>query len=276
MAVNRSAKVFTNLKLGNSSKVEVKGPEDKQDPYITGCVFTPVGEVVLSDSQNHKIKVLDARQFTVKDTIHLQSRPWDVSVVDDSSVVVTLPDKPELQFLKVSPQLEKGRVIHLEKRCWGVEVVSQKIYLTAHDGMTEGHVVILDMDGNMLRRLGVSSDESYMFKSPFYLTVRPSSSSVYVSDSFKPSLTCLLPDGKVQYEYRDPEISGDRGICVDREGNIMLCGQASDKVQIVTPGGKKHSTLLSNIDSPTVVALNGNQDTLIVGCYGRLLVFKIK
>ena len=175
-------------------------------------------------------------------------------------------------------KLEKGHVIQLDVRCWGVEVVNQKIYLTAHNGMGEGHVLILDMNGSKLQKFGMSSDGTYIFKTPFYLAIGISGN-IYVSDSFKPSLTCLLPDGKVQYEYRDPEISGDRGVCVDREGNAMLCAQASDKIQIVTSGGKKHSTLLSNkehIDSPTVVAFNGNQDTLVVVCYGRLQVFKIK
>ena len=280
MATSKSGKLFTNLKLGSSSTVEVNVPEDKQNPYITGCVFMPTGNVILCDSLNHKLKVLDVRNFAIKGTINMQSRPWDLAVVDDASVVCTLPDgKPELQFMNIYPRFEKGRVIQLGTRCWGVEVVNQKIYLTAHDGMGEGHVLILDMNGNTLRKLGVNSDESYMFKTPFYLTVGLSLGNIYVSDSFRPSLTCLLPNGKVHYEYRDPEVSGDRGVCVDRDGNVMLCAQASDKVQIVTPVGKKHSTLLSDkerIDSPTVVALNDNNDTMIVVCYGRLCVFNIR
>ena len=91
----------------------------------------PTGDVVICDSQSHRMIVLDARKFAIKGRTDMQSRPWGLSGVDDSSVFVTLLNKPGLQFMNLYPKLEKGRVIQLSTRCWGVEVGNKKIYLTA-------------------------------------------------------------------------------------------------------------------------------------------------
>ena len=80
------------------------------------------GDVVLCDCNNKKIKLLNISGF-LTGNVKLSSRPCDASVLDPTRVIVTLPANKQLQVVQVYPQLKPGRVIQLDKTCWGVAVV---------------------------------------------------------------------------------------------------------------------------------------------------------
>ena len=63
----------------------------------------------------------------------LPSYPFDVSVLDSTSVIVTFPGDMKLQVAQVFPQLKPGRVIQLDKECWGVRVVKDQLCVTCYN-----------------------------------------------------------------------------------------------------------------------------------------------
>lgn len=271
------SRLFSTLKVESTNPVDVMLPADETNPEITGCVFIPDGQVILCDARNNRIKILD-HFFTVQKSLHIGSRPWDVSVIDKCSVVVTLPDIQQMQYIQVTPKLEAGRVITFDKRCWGVDVVCQNIYITCHNGSSPGEVRILDIDGNVERSIGLCLHYKHKFGLPFYVTVNAESGKIYVSDRNRYTITCLMRDGSVVYKYCDADLRWPRGMCVDYEDNIIVCGGQSGNVQIITADGKNLSTLLSSRDGipyPACVAYHDNSDTLIIG-YDRLDVIKVK
>ena len=127
-----------------------------------------------------------------------------------------------------------------------IEVVGGTIYVTCHSVYAfDGEVKILDLDGNLKQRLGVNHDGTFMFKLPFFLTVKAKSNRLYISDYLHKQVTCLMSDGTVIYQYTDPELKRPRGVCVDDDDNITICDEASRNLHIVTEAGKKHRILLT-------------------------------
>ena len=160
-------------------------------------------------------------------------------------------------------------MIQLDQMCWGVRVVGSDIYVTCHDG-GEGEVRILDKNGNFRRRLGVNQDNTFIFTEPNHLTVSARSDKIYVSDWGQNKLTCLKTDGTVIFQYMDLELHGPRGVCVDDEDNVMVCGGDSNNIHVVTSDGKKHFVILTSKDGikwPMCVAYRQTDKTLIVGCH---------
>ena len=272
--------VFTYLKFENLKKKKVKISKDKKPPSITGCAFMPDGKVLLTDVENDNLKLLD-KSFTLQDSLDLPSYPWDVSVVNDTTAIITLPYPEQLQYIDVAPRLAAGRVIQLDKRCYGVQVVGSDIYVTCHHYPAgEGEVRILDKNGNMRKRLGVNQDNTFMFTNPHHLTVSARSNKIYVSDRDQHTLTCLKTDGTVIFQYKDPELDGPLGVCVDDEDNVMVCGGESNNLHVVTSDGKKHSVILTSKDGiklPGCVAYRQTDKTLIVGCWenNNIYVFHV-
>ena len=264
-------------KIRSRREVNVKTDEDKHDPWITGCMVMWNGDVVLCDRKNDQIKLLDD-SWTITGRLQLRD-PWDVSVIDSSNVIVSLPYKKQLQKVQVFPKMKTGRTIKLDKNCWGVAVSGQEIY-TCHDGPGQGEVKVLDLQGNIKRRLGINPDGSYLFSSPNYITVSASGEKIFVSDRDTHTITCLRPSGTVIHTYKDDDMRYPTGLACDFRDNVLVCGMASNNVHTIRPDGNKYRNLLTSEDGlrfPYSIAYKESGDTLIVGCNesNKLLLFNL-
>ena len=267
-------KAFKTVLLGRQKElhreVNVRLAGDKNDPEITGCAVMPNGCVVICDHSNDKIKMLDS-SLELKDRINLPY-PWDVSVVDANNVIVTLVSKKQLQYLQIFPSLKAKRVLQLDQMCCGVAVSGDNIYVTCHDGLGVGEVRVLDKQGNIKRRFGVTNTGSILSTGPHYITVSTSGDKVFVSDFSTDTVTCMAMDGSTIYRYMDKDLKGPKGVYCDEGDNVLVCGYGSNNVQMIEAGGKKAGTILSAKDGltePISVAFRESDNTLIVGCHER-------
>ena len=270
---------FTELTVKGSSSVKINMPEDSSCSNITGCTFMPNGDVVLCDWRNSSIKLL-SDTFTIKDSLHLDCQPFDVSPVNSNTVMATIPDKKKLQLIQVMPSLKIDRSINVGRKCLGVQVVEDLIYVTCHNCPGEGEVLILDMNGTVTHRLGQLDKKPPMFSCPRYMTVCSSTRKMFISDWNTATVSCLLSDGTVVYQYKAKELIAPEGVVVDGGGNAIVCGRWSDNVQVIRADGTKCCTLLTSQDGvsrPYTVAYRESDNTLILGCYNNnhLLVYKM-
>ena len=264
-----STKVVLGMKVQSSDQPNVRLDDDKREPYITGCCFMPSGDLVLCDHNNSKLKLLD-RSFKVKASLSLNSKPWSLSVIDNSNVIVTLPNTKQLQYIQLVPHMKVDRVIQLDKKCWDVAVADNEIYVSCHNAPGEGEVRVLDLSGNLKRKLGLNKDGSYQFQSPYYLTVSTTGKKIFVSDLKTSIISCMTPDGNIVYQYKDDDLRYPRALFVDAGDNIFVCGYGSNNVQVITADGRKHGTLISADDGirlPYSIAFREADNMLVVGCY---------
>ena len=249
------------------SQVNVMVGDDNYFPRISGCTIMVNGDAVLCDSNNQKIKLLNS-SGVITGNMNL-SRTRDVSILNSRSVIVTLPQSMQLQIIPVYPQLKLGGVIQLDKKCWGVEVGKEEIYVTCHNDPGDGEIRVFGRDGNVKRRLGVNQDGSFMFISPYYITVNSSGEKIFISDWKTDTVTCMSVDGHVIYAYKDASLREPVGLLCDSEDNILVCGQRSQNIQVITPDGKMHCSLLTSSEGlkyPSSIAYRDSDSTLLVGC----------
>ena len=265
--------VLLGRKVQSRGRVNVKARGDKETPSISGCSVMTNGDAVLCDCHNHKIKLLNSSGI-LTGNMKLSSPPHDVSVLEPTSVIVTLPDKKQLQVVQIYPQLNLGRVIQLDKRCRGVEVGKGELYVTYFNINTDtytgedGEIRVLGLDGKVKRRLGVNQDGSFMFTWPYYITVNSSVEKIFVSDYYTYTVTCMSVDGRVIYTYKDDSMRGPTGLLCDSEDNILVCGRVPNNVQVLTADGKRHCTLLTASDgvkNPYSIAYRDSDNTLLLG-----------
>ena len=274
-----STKMLKDRKIKSSREVNVRTNEDKEDPRISGCTVMSNGHVVLCDHSNKQINLLND-SWTITGRLQLPDQPMDVSVIDPNNVIVSLPVKKQLQKVQVFPKMKAGSTILLDRKCWGVAVSGQEIYTTCHDNPGQGEVRVLDLQGNVKRRLGTNPDGTYLFTNPNYITVSASGEKVFVSDWGTHTVTCLTPSGTVIYTYKDDDMSHPRGLICDSGDNFLVCVGIPNNVHTISPDGNKYHTLLTSKDGlrgPSSIAYKESEDTLIVGCRGsdKLLLFKL-
>ena len=81
--------VITDMKIKSKEKVDVKLPDEKLTPLITGSLFMPNDELVLCDCVNSSVKVFNT-DFTLKESVKLPSKPWHLCRMRISKVVIIL------------------------------------------------------------------------------------------------------------------------------------------------------------------------------------------
>ena len=271
--------MFTELNVTSVSQKNVRMASDRYLPDISGFVFMSDERIVLCDRNNTNIKVLD-KSFTLQDSLDIPSDSYDISMVNDTTVIITLSWKKQLQYIEVTPRLKLGRVLQLDKKCYGVHVVARDIYVTCHSDNPggDGEVRIIDKNGKVKNRLGVHQDKIFMFTLPYNIAVSALSNKIYVSDWAQGTVTCLRSDGTVIYQYKDFALRAPCGLCVDEEDNVIVCGCISDNIHIVTAAGEKSSVILNSNDGvkyPESVTYRRTDHTLIVGCYENNNLFVI-
>ena len=272
-----STKVVLGMNVQSSSQPYVRLGSDNREPWITGCCFMPSGDPLLCDRDNSKLKLLD-RTFKVKDSLSLNGQPWSLSIIDNSNVIVTLPNTKQLQYVQLVPHMKAGRVIKLDKKCWDVAVAGNDIYVSCHNDPGKGEVRVLDPSGSLKRQLGVNKDGSYQFQGPNYLTVSTTGKKIFVSDWSTSIISCMTPDGNIIYQYKDDDLRYPRALFVDAGDNIFVCGHGSDNVQVITADGIKYGTLISADDGifPYSIAFREADNTLVVGCWNQYKIFRYK
>ena len=274
----RDRKMLLDSKIQSQKKVNVKLPDDGSTPRITGLAVMTTGEIVLCDPDNYKLKLVD-NSDVLQDSLKLNAAPWNISIVDSKTVIVTLPGAKQLQYIEVFPRLTPGRVLQLDKYCYGVQVTGDKIFTSCHNNPGKGEVRILDLDRNLLQQLGINKDGSFLFTSPYCITVSPTENKIFVSDTGGSSVTCMTMNNDIVYKYSDNEMKWPRGIYCDVGDNILVSGLDSNNVQVITADGKKHCDLVSSREglTPLSISYRERDDTLIVGCLNsdNISLFKL-
>ena len=265
--------VLLDRKIQSRKEVNVRLADDKTDPGICGCAVMPNGYIVICDRNNERIKLLD-NSLVHTDSLNLPE-PWDVSAVDANNVIATLCEQKQLQYVQVLPQMKTGRVLQLDKMCWGVAVSGDDIYVSCRNYGAEGEVRVLDKRGNLKRRLGVNKDGSFLFTKPDYITVNTAGDKVFVSSLTQHTITCMTVDGSIIYQYRDKDLKYPHGLYCDDGDIILVCDYDSNNVQMITAVGKKAGTVLSVADGlkmPCSISFRKSDNTLFVGCQGLISV----
>ena len=261
--------VIADMSVKSSRKVGVKDPSDSKDPLISGSVFMPNGELVLCDQNNRSAKVLSI-DFTLKDQTKLSSLPWDIDLMADDEVVISLPHSKYLIFLRVFPKLQLGSSIQLDQVCRGVTVDGGSIFVS----FDNVEVRVLDRTGNQLKNIY----SSLKFSSPHYISV-PWPGMLCVSDHTADTIR-MLNNGKEVYSYKHSGLSRPLGMYIDGAENVFICGYHSHNLHIIDKTGKHKKIFLTANDGlnyPYTISFRSSDNTLVVGGdMGRnLLVFKL-
>ena len=233
-----------NLKIKSVRKVNIRLPEDRENPRISGCDFLPNGDLLLLDHENDRLKLLErtgeVRNIADMSLYSKKSRSWNLTVVNENKVAITFPsfDK-KVQFCQLKPSFTKVSSIVFRRRCFGVATAVGRIHVTCHnnegkDNYHPGEVHTLDMNGKEIWNLGGRRHGGrVLFSTPEYITVNKDGSAIYVSDTLSRTIFTLSAGGKMLSEIKLDGQKGIAGIQIDSQLNIFICGFDSNNVQVV-------------------------------------------
>ena len=196
--------------------------------------------------------------------------------------------KPEDRFSRVAVRIIyaqwrftifSGGTIAVDKECWGVDVADGLIYVSCYTfGIEDGEVRVYATTGNMVKSFFLNGLGSHNLKHPDYIGVSRSGEKIVVSDSATNTLMCVTEDKKLVYEFQDPQLLSPKGIYVDENDNVIVCGKDSANIHVITSGAKQHKVLASTMHfTPLSVTFRPSSGVLVVGLYKEeeMIYFKL-
>ena len=268
------------MKVKSTKDVNIRLPDDRETPCLTGCTFLSNGNILLCDYENKKMKLLDSG-MSVKKSLKLPYCPLNVAALGENEAIITSDNLQnyDLQYINTHPDLKLGKKITLPDKCCGLQVVNDEIYTCCHKDSGHDEIWKLDRTGNIISKIALTQASSG--RSDYLgLCLTGSNPRVYLTDWDNHIVTCFqLDDGKMVCQYEDNELVTPNGIYVDSVGNSLVCGTNSNNVVVITADGRKHGELLANKDISYLrcVDYRPRDNTLIVGCSdnSNLFVYKL-
>ncbi|XP_052259886.1 uncharacterized protein LOC127864234 [Dreissena polymorpha] len=267
--LGKSGKVF---KVQGKSEYNVRIPSDSVTCDITGICVLPDGQVLVVDSRNDNVKLLN-QQYQVVSHLDVNAWPFDICLIAPSEVAVAVNTSNihEVQFITVNQgKLVSGRKFQLQHEC---------TFITHHQGdlfVTSGQELYkYSLNGKLICRLYQDRSAN---RTVGKCAVSPTGDRLYITNWDQYKLLTLARDGTLLATYSDPALGG---LHVTPAGQVLVCGYWSYTVlQVGWKGESKLTTLATQEDGvwrPWSVCYSSTTSSIIVGQGGgNILVFRVE
>ena len=212
----------------------------------TGSFLLPDGRMIFTNMHHKRLKLLTS-SFKVIDFCDLPGKPYDVCKGGPNEVIVSLREEKVLQFVGVDKKMKLGRVVRIGVACYGVASRDGEIYVACIGGNYENRpqLRVYNMSGRMLRLIEKDAEGLPIFAYPRNIAISPDGTMLYVTDRENGVITLGIY-GKVISIYNPGYLDSPRGITVDPNGNIFVCGQNSHNVIQLDNVGEEVGILLKD------------------------------
>ncbi|XP_052780641.1 uncharacterized protein LOC128217513 [Mya arenaria] len=261
------------FKIKNCSQYTVHMQYDEHESFITGICEIPGGEILITDHQNHNVKLLDS-QYQVTATCELPDRPQHICHIAGNEAAVTLTNKG-VHFIKVT-----GRALSVTRRltfphsCLGISHHNGTLYIGSRTAIYQ-----YTMSGRLVKMI-YEDNTSNLTVNRF--TVSRDGTNIYIPATHTNKFITIDTSGNILSTLQDPDFDLPTSVCVSDGGHVFVCSQMSQKVTQVDKEGKyKLATLVTEEDEfsmPLAVWFKGHTQSLIVGRYedNQISVFELE
>ncbi|XP_021355006.1 uncharacterized protein LOC110451362 [Mizuhopecten yessoensis] len=257
LSVPTLVKPLSQCNVKEIRKLNIICPSDQFDCALRGVVYLPDGRIVVGDRNNNNIKLINDAGDVV-DELKLDGNPWDLCMVDNTTVAAAIPSPGGIRVVTVTPsKLTLSSVINKKTRYYGITyrddefIVStgSEVCSVKNDGTTK---TLYRYTGNVYA-LSHDSKDGQLFIAHHTDSTGSTAIGRLSTDN---KYTDVLKVGVVKHAY---------GVDVDVEGNVYVCGYNSNNVVQISGDGTNVRELLTAVDGITYpIAISVCGDKLVV------------
>ncbi|KAH3794784.1 uncharacterized protein LOC127839235 [Dreissena polymorpha] len=260
---------------GKSAHNTVTIPSDSTFCIIEGLCVLPDGEILVVDSQNKKVKLLN-QQYQVVSHLDVPTCHLAICQITPNRVAVAMDDNiktHEVQFITVfQSQLVAGRKFQLQHDCFGIAHHQGDLYIAGGTALYK-----YTLGGKLVSRLYQErTRKQYVMQ----CVVSPTGDKLYISNRYMPRIITLTRDGTVLAIFKDPDFGYRCNVNVTPAGQVLVCLTCSI-IQVDSEGRRKLATLAKPETNEGVwqlrsVCYSSTASSIIVGPGDEILVFKVE
>jgi len=186
--VNANKNLLITGKLIRQADILVKTVPEQSDCMLSGMALLPDKRMVLCDSENNSLKLVNLESNILVDSLHLSSRPHAVCGIPESCVAVTLPMVHKIQIFSTQPNIEMTKIIETSGSCQGITFWQDTFIVTNKKG-NKRSLAVMDIDGHVSTEVVNDTQGRPLIKGPSYVSVGGLTPTLHVSDKKHSSVT---------------------------------------------------------------------------------------
>ncbi|XP_060608474.1 uncharacterized protein LOC132760500 [Ruditapes philippinarum] len=247
----KTADNLFQIKENQSYNVKVKSDKDSCDIMSSCCMKD--GTIILADCDNKKLKRLNSYNYTVTDYCDLPGEPWQVCMINNTQVAVSVSFKQEVHFISLERNMKTTKKINTDFACFGLAYANNNLYIS--DRFTS--VYMYTLSGRKLNQFGKDQSGHKLLSYIYSLAVSKDATRIYVAD-YNNELIVLDNNGQVITSFDDKQLKGANCCYLTEAGSVLVSGHGSNNVLQFTCDGE----LIGEV----IKADNGKEKIRLVCC----------
>lgn len=244
------------LKLTQTFIVNIKRKYDRR--YVSGCLFLPTGDILIADYYHHdkksnKVMLHNNDGKHIRD-ISVSYNPFDLTLVDSERVAILYGVMSSVDILNLTTN-RIGKTFEHKSCCFGISYDDGRMYTL----VDEHGIIVTDLLGKHLDTIkeGVVGAT--------YITI--DKHRIYVCSYISDTVKCYSKTGALLWIFSDDLLRSPSGLAIDSNGNILVVGDDSNNLTVITRDGKIRKILLNvenDLHKPKAIHYNKENNMLLV------------
>ncbi|XP_045174557.2 uncharacterized protein LOC123535867 [Mercenaria mercenaria] len=254
-------------KLTNTGNINITTKSDWKGCWITGCAVLSSKKLVAADNKNKKLKVVDIKKKAVIEEKTLSSQPWDIAVMPQDHIAVTMPEKKEVFIITTAGELSIIRKFPVKGECRGIDYHQGHLYVVC---MNPKCIFIIDTQGNIIKTI---SRDKEIFSAPNYLLLSKDLRHIFISDFDSHRVVSITLQGDISAEYKNKDFKFPvRMVMLDDGSLLVCCGWANGSIRRISGDLKQCQTMTDDLSYPMSTCYNRDQHEVYVGCFSNQMI----
>ncbi|KAL3888486.1 hypothetical protein ACJMK2_000853 [Sinanodonta woodiana] len=243
--------------------------------WYSDVMYVSPDHVILTDYANDVCHLLDT-SFNSVCVYRLPGCPWQVSVVCQNEIAVSVPGNQAIQFLSVKDNtITHTREVETRHMCYGIAIVSQEEMIVSgpcdEDSRYYWSLVTLNGKEKSYHEFDGEGDAKT------YVALNTFKTRIYISVFCDNSLHCFGFDGEKHFTFKDQDLDRPQKVAIDRDENVYVVGSYSHNIFQLSPDGILIQIITNDIpNDPTAMCFNDEGDIFLLTCFDSKDVHEFK
>ncbi|WAR11814.1 hypothetical protein MAR_025994, partial [Mya arenaria] len=271
----------TSVVMSSVRILTTKTENDVKNTTEIGCLKLLRDDlVVVTDIENKRLKcfVYSLDDLFLVESLVFKTAPWCVSSVDDSKLIVTLPDAKCYQELHLDGScLRRGNIIKLGGHFPVCAVTKSGIVFADTDN---AHFIMTDLSGQHVTDL-FDNDIEKRFETPNFLLYNDRNDMLLINDPVKGVFGFDMTYKSWIFRFSNPSLVCPLEFIVAENEDIFILGNESKNIHVISLNGEfKYEISLRDVNTqqgPCCICYHPKLDAYLISLSGSydLLQFKL-
>ncbi|XP_045174560.2 uncharacterized protein LOC123535871 [Mercenaria mercenaria] len=259
-------------KLTKNGNINIKTKSDQTECCLTACVVLSSNTLVAADYNNEKLKVVDIKNEAVIEETTLSLQLWDIEVMPQDQIAVTMPWKKEILIMTTAGKLSIVRKFPVKGKCKGIAYHQDHFYIVSSDPKC---VFITDTQGNVQNTILLDDKR---FDKPCFLLLSKDLRHIFIVDKGSGSVFSITLQGDISAEYKNKDLKDPRGMMMLDDGSLLVCCcRGNGSIHRISGDLKQCQTMIDGLSYPRSMCYNRDQHEVYVGCFtDQMIVLSAK